>query len=84
MPTERRRWTSYLEEYRAGAEQEAERSAADLAQANELIATARRMIRIDPMAANTLLADAQVVISRVESRQQHIQNLMLKASIGRE
>jgi hypothetical protein len=84
MPTERRRWTSYLEEYRAGAEDAAARAAVDLVQANELITTARRLLRVDPTAANTLLADAQVVISRVESIQRQIENLMLQAKIGRD
>jgi len=84
MPTERRRWTSTLEEYRAGAEATAGLAAAELAEAYGLIDHARRILRADPAAANTLLLEALAAVSRAESAQRHIQNLMLKARIGRE
>lgn len=84
MPTERRRWTSALEEYRAGAEATAALSADDAARLFELIRAARALLRSDPDAADILLAEALGVAGQLEARQRHIINLMLLASIGRE
>lgn len=84
MPTERRRWTSSLEHYRAGAEATAEHAAAEAAQLYALVDAARGLLRSDPDAAGSLLLEALAVTGRIESAQRHIQNLMLRARIGRE
>jgi hypothetical protein len=84
MPTPPRRWSSRLEEFRAGADTAAQHAAADLSDAHVRIAQARSLIRTSPDLADKLLAEALASVASAVAGQERIRRLMLEASIGRE
>lgn len=84
MPTPPRRWSTRLEEFRAGADTAAQHAASDLSDATVRIARARSLIRNVPDLADKLLAEALAAVANASAGQERIRRLMLEASIGRE
>jgi hypothetical protein len=83
MPTPPRRWSTRLEEFRAGADTAAQYAAADLSDATVRITRARLLIRSSPDLADKLLAEALASVANASAGQERIRRLMLEASIGR-
>jgi hypothetical protein len=84
MPTTPRRWSSRLEEQRAGADSAAQRAEADSAKIDRLLTEALSLLRHDPEFARQLILEARVAAAQIGLEQQRIQRLMLEARIGRD